>query len=49
MGFATAIITAVYDSPEKTIEAKVICENVEPGHGGGGEYGTMGNVAGLVE
>ena len=49
VGFATAIITAVYDSPELTIEAKVICENVEPGHGGGGEFGTMGNVPGLVE
>lgn len=49
IGFATAIITAVYDSPEKTIEAKVICENVEPGHGAGGEYGTMGSVPGLVE
>jgi len=49
VGFATAIITAVYDSPEKTIEATVICENVEPGHGGGGEFGTMGSVPGLVE
>ncbi len=47
-GFATVIITNVVP-PNVEITAKVICENIEPGHGGGGEYGTKGSIPGLVE
>jgi hypothetical protein len=49
IGFATAIITAVEGPPSKTIQAQVICENIEPGRGSGGDYGTMGSIPGLVE
>jgi hypothetical protein len=52
VGFATTIITNVLcpdrdDAQE--ITAIVICENLEPGRGGGGNYGTMGTIPGLVE
>lgn len=49
VGFATVTINQVTTSPENTIWAIVRCENVEPGRGGGGEYGTMGSIPGLVE
>ncbi len=48
-GFATAVITSVVPPPTKVINAKVICENVEPGRGGGGTYGTKGSIPGLVQ
>ena len=48
VGFATAIITNVIP-PNVEITAKVICDNVEPGRGGGGEYGTKGTIPNLVE
>jgi len=51
-GFATAIITGVNgpsDDPPHTIFADVKCENVEFGRGSGGDYGTKGSIAGLVE
>ena len=49
VGFATVTITQVLETPEKTINAQVICENIEAGRGGGGEFGTMGSIPGLVE
>ena len=50
VGFATAIIREVTCPPdEKLIQAEVICENVDWGRGGGGNYGTMGSIPGLVE
>ncbi|MDI7258528.1 MAG: pilus assembly protein TadG-related protein [Thermodesulfobacteriota bacterium] len=49
VGFATATILAVLDAPEKTILAQVKCNNVEPGRGGGGNYGTKGTIPNLVE
>ena len=48
-GFATVIITEILEAPEKTINAQVICENVEAGRGGGSNYGTKGSIPGLVE
>ena len=47
--FATVTITEVLVTPEKTINAQVVCENIEPGRGGGGQYGTKGAIPGLVE
>ena len=49
VGFATVYITDVYDAPEKTVMARIVCKNIEPGRGGGGEYGTLGSIPGLVE
>lgn len=49
VGFATVIITEILETPEKTINARVICEFIDPGRGGGGEYGTKGSIPGLVE
>lgn len=49
VGFATVTITQVIGPPTMTIEAKVICENIEPGRGGGTNYGTMGTIPGLVQ
>jgi Flp pilus assembly protein TadG len=49
IGFTTAIITGVYESPTHTIEAKVICDQIEGGHGGCGNFGTLGSIPGLVE
>jgi Flp pilus assembly protein TadG len=49
VGFATIVITNVQDSPVHQIDGYVICNNVEPGRGGGGEYGTKGSIPGLVQ
>ncbi len=50
-GFATIQLTDVQNAPNKTMIGKVICEYVdsEDTRGGGGEYGTMGSIPGLVE
>jgi len=48
-GFATAIITAVGTPPNQTISASVICDNVDPGRGSGGPFGTKGSIPGLVQ
>ena len=49
-GFATVVITDVYEAPEKTIMGKVVCEKIKPGKGSSqGDYGTMGTIPGLVE
>jgi Flp pilus assembly protein TadG len=47
-GFTTAIITSV-DESSHTIEAKVVCDEIIGGHGGGGNYGTLGSIPGLVK
>ena len=49
IGFASAVITGIELTPNKTIQAKVICELTEPGRGGGSPFGTNGSVPGLVE
>lgn len=52
VGFATTIVTDVLCSERdgaQEITATVICDNLEPGRGGGGNYGTMGTIPGLVE
>ncbi len=49
VGFATIVITNVQDSPVHQIDGYVICNNVEPGRGGGGSYGTLGSIPGLVQ
>jgi hypothetical protein len=48
-GFATAKITAVGTPPNQIVTAAVICDNVAPGHGSGGQYGTSGSIPGLVQ
>jgi Flp pilus assembly protein TadG len=50
-GFATVILTDVIGAPEKRLVGTVICNVVDAGdsRGGGGEYGTMGSIPGLVE
>jgi hypothetical protein len=50
-GYARVKITDVLDAPDKLVKGEVICEYVssEPTRGGGGEYGTMGSIPGLVE
>jgi len=49
VGFATILITGVDPPPASTIYATVKCDNVEPGRGGGGYYGTKGAIPGLVQ
>lgn len=49
VGFAAVTITDVVTTPEKYIEATVVCDLVESGRGGGGYYGTRGSIPGLVE
>jgi hypothetical protein len=48
VGFATIVITGVQDSPVHQIDGYVICDNIEPGRGGGGNFGTMGSIPSLV-
>ena len=48
-GFATAVITGVDSAPTKTIRARVICESITSGRGGGGDFGSKGSIASLVE
>ena len=49
VGFAMATITAVLTPPAKEIRAIVACNYVQPGRSGGGNYGTMGSIPGLVQ
>jgi Flp pilus assembly protein TadG len=49
VGFATITITSVSGPPQSTIYATVQCDNVDPGRGGGGQYGTKGSIPGLVK
>ncbi|MFC1657492.1 pilus assembly protein TadG-related protein [Candidatus Moduliflexota bacterium] len=51
VGFARVTVTDVYRAPDKTIKGIVLCNFVEPGdsRGGGGNFGTLGSIPGLVE
>jgi hypothetical protein len=49
VGFASAVITGVDTAPNLEIRAKVICKLIEPGRGGGADFGTNGSVPNLVE
>jgi hypothetical protein len=50
VGFATVEIYEVIGAPAKTIKAHIICDYVEPDtNGGGGEYGTKGDIPNLVQ
>lgn len=51
LGFARIKLTDVQNAPNKTLIGTVICDYVESEdtRGGGGEYGTMGSIPGLVE
>ena len=48
-GFTTAVITEVIEAPDKTINAIVVCDEIIPGHGGGGAFGGLGSIPGLVQ
>jgi len=50
-GFTTVRLIDVKGAPDKTLIGKVMCNVVdsEDSRGGGGEYGTKGNIPGLVE
>jgi hypothetical protein len=49
VGFASACVWNVQDSPAKQIDARVTCGEVTNGGGGGGNFGTLGAIPGLVE
>lgn len=48
-GFTTAVITEVLETPEKTINAIVVCDEIIPGYGGCGYFGSLSSISGLVE
>ncbi len=48
-GFATVQITGVLPAPDKQIIGKILCDYVEAGRGGGGQYGTLGSIPNLVQ
>lgn len=49
IGFASACVWNVQGVPTQQIDAKVTCGNVTNGQGGGGSFGTLGSIPGLVE
>jgi Flp pilus assembly protein TadG len=49
IGFASACVWNVQASPAKQIDARVTCGEVTNGGGGGGNFGTLGAIPGLVE
>lgn len=49
VGFATIVITNVQDSPVHQIDGYVICNDIEPSRGSGGNYGSKGSIPGLVQ
>jgi Flp pilus assembly protein TadG len=49
VGFATMKITKVEGPSGKTVYGDIICNYVDKGRGGGGNYGTKGSIPGLVE
>ena len=51
LGFARIVMFDVLGAPSKLIRAMVVCKyvDIEDSRGGGGEYGTMGSIPGLVE
>jgi len=48
-GFASACVWNVQGAPTQQIDAKVTCGEVTNGQGGGGSFGTLGSIPGLVE
>ncbi|MDZ4855801.1 MAG: TadE/TadG family type IV pilus assembly protein [Nitrospirota bacterium] len=49
VGFATACVWNVQGVPAQQINATVTCGEVTNGAGGGGSFGTLGSIPGLVE
>ncbi|MEA1934896.1 MAG: pilus assembly protein TadG-related protein [Thermodesulfobacteriota bacterium] len=52
VGFSEVLMYDVRESPENTIKAIVMCNYVDSSgdsRGGGGDYGTKGNISGLVQ
>ena len=49
VGFASACVWQVTAAPAKVINALVTCGQVTNGRGGGGNFGTLGSIPGLVE
>ena len=49
VGFTSACVWQVQGVPAKQINAKVTCGEVTNGGGGGGNFGTLGSIPGLVE
>jgi len=49
VGFATACVWNVQGAPSQQINATVTCGEVTGGQGGGGSFGTLGSIPGLVE
>jgi Flp pilus assembly protein TadG len=48
VGFATIVMSAV-TGPPPLITGQLVCDNVQTGRGGGGNYGTLGDIPGLVQ
>lgn len=49
IGFASACVWNVQGVPTQQIDARVTCGQVTNGQGGGGDFGTLGSIPGLVE
>jgi len=49
VGFASACVWNVTGAPTQQIDAMVTCGEVTNGQGGGGWFGTLGSIPGLVE
>lgn len=49
VGFASACVWNVQGVPTQQIDAIVTCGQVSNGQGGGGNFGTLGSIPGLVE
>jgi Flp pilus assembly protein TadG len=49
IGFASACVWNVQGVPTQQIDAMVTCGEVTQGQGGGGSFGTLGSIPGLVE
>lgn len=49
VGFVTIRLREVVDAAGKYLRGTVVCGPIEPGRGGGGNYGTKGTIPGLVQ
>jgi len=49
IGFASACVWNVQGVPTQQIDARIVCGEVTNGGGGGGSFGTLGSIPGLVE
>ena len=49
VGFASACVWQVQGVPTQAINARITCGEVTNGNGGGGNFGTLGSIPGLVE